>query len=140
MRKLIVVFFVICTPLSALPAIGKEWRVTVFMDHFFLQKLSNKKLMKKIKSVGGRPRFERVILNKKSKVQLLVYFAGTAGTSFMVETYRAVIFDTNSKKFLGDFPFAYKGSKKIKQPRWIFDKGHISIDVDDINLHKRIKL
>ena len=88
---------------------------------FYYLVIAEKKLCEII-SVGGMPKFielEKVAENKN--IILLKYFAGTAGTHDLIDSYRACIYDAKNQRALADIPYKYDSDNhKMKQPEFIF--------------------
>lgn len=127
MKYLSIVFII----LFSLSSFAGRWNVGSYQDEFYIMGPKGKTFS--ILSVGGKPKF---LYEKdfKEKYLLLVYQAGTAGTSQPIVVQRALIIKKGSYKFVGDAPFAYSPSAGTTynptQPVWKTDKANVLEVVD----------
>lgn len=118
----------------------KNWKVIVFNDNFYIENQDKKSLRHKLISSGGEPKFHEVVV-KTNRVSLIVYYSGSAGTSTIVKSYRALVWDNKIKDFRGDFPYkSISNSGKFPQPQWTFEAGKIKIFDPESDFRKTIKL
>jgi len=68
-------------------------------------------------------------------VYLLIYYAGSAGTSNMAVVYRAFVIDVKHSKVLGEAPWKIDGhpSYGFDQPQWVWTPDSINISGPDLN-------
>jgi hypothetical protein len=83
----------------------------------------------------------KLLAEKKYKhLRLIQYGAGAAGTFTIVEAFRTAVYNTKTKKFLGEFPHKYvqqnrpKGTPPLTQPQWIFHKNTLRVIDNNTNL------
>ena len=93
---------------------------------YYLQSTANENIQAMLQLSGGTPRFIKVI-KKSPQLELLIYFSGEAGTSYTVQIFRAIIYNPETQKFHGDFPYMYKANQKkyqkhFPQPVWEFQE------------------
>ena len=72
-------------------------------------------------------------VKKFKNLSIIIYHQGTNGTSLILETYNAVVFDRDSNKFLGEFPYKHLPISKYekgtlpKWPKWSYLKDRLRI-------------
>ena len=68
--------------------------------------------------------------------------AGSAGTTDIVTSYRAVLFNSKLKKYIGDIPIKYESqlNKKIKQPVIIIEENTLTTYDENSGLRDKIVL
>ena len=85
-----------------------------------------------IESVGGRPKFVKAVPFEKDFLQV-IYRAGSAGTSQIIEVTNALIVTKKNHHYLGSAIFKYKAGPgttyKVEQPVWKI-KGQV-VEVTD---------
>ena len=83
----------------------KEWQIVRFTKAgaYQLQHVDDKKLAHAVQIESPGYRFEEARMVKGRPIVFLIYFAGSLGTYEIIDTYRAVILNTKSKKFLRRF-------------------------------------
>lgn len=134
MKKMIFIFCLLIQTASYAGA----WDIKAKNNGFLLFNKSNSNLKSEVITHGGTPYF--VSSERKGKLDLIVYYAGSAGTKYQVSIYRAIIFDRDNNRFLGDFPFRYESkSYEVDQPQWKFLKNKIEITDEEAGGNKVIK-
>jgi len=117
-----------------------EYSVLDQQGLFYLIKAEQK--LCEIVSVGGMPKFivvETIAENKN--VILLKYFAGTAGTHDLIDSYRACIYDLKKQQALADIPYQYHSDNhKMRQPELKFSTEMINVYDAENGQHFEIKL
>jgi hypothetical protein len=103
------------------------WEI-VYEDDIFI--LKQKDIQIEVESSGGMPKFLREV-KLSSDVSYFVYYSGTAGTSKPVSIDRAVIYNLKTRKTLGDFPYRYRSSSKLEQPKWLYNGDEKTLKVVD---------
>ena len=137
--------FVALALMASAPVFAKpKWKVlSTGEQQFVLQNLEDKKLRHSIMpTLPGSPRYIGKTKTKKTGIVLLIYLSGSAGTSALVDIYRAVVFNTNSKKFYGDFPFKIQSpNPRQSWPDTIFTfyKDFFTVEDSSTNLKKTIR-
>ena len=97
---------------------------------FLLEEGNVKQTLKKVK------RFKNLLI--------IIFHQSTNGTSFMVDTYDAVVFDWKKEKFLGEFTYKHIPVTEHTQemlspwPKWIYNKNHLRIIDEDSDVDKII--
>ena len=93
---------------------GDAWRIVEAEPgsyEFVLENVQDKELRHPVELVSwswSRPRYLGHLPVEKDGMVLLVYHAGTAGSQ-LIAVYRAIVFNTRTRKFYGDFPFRVDG-------------------------------
>ena len=135
--------FILCLVWSLGASAKVEWKVVPMEENnrFALQNLKDKNLRHEIQSQGSPPRYFGTHRVKKRNMALLIYFSGSAGTSEVVNIYRALAYNTKSKKFYGDFPFRVESANPGK--RWpdtvfTFEKEHFTVQDANTEYKKTI--
>ena len=97
-------FIFILLPLSANSTTKDDWKVLSPHGYDHLLRLTKTpSIQYKLRWIGGnKPRIIEVRNYKGNKHEVIVYDSGSAGTKYLVQENRGVIFDTESKKFLQD--------------------------------------
>lgn len=143
MKKILLLSMILFNFLSNGKTVYKpQWKVILFNDLYYLENIHEPNLRTKIMTMNNIPKFMNVTSKLNNRVQLLVYLAGSSGTSVEVKEIRASIYDTKNKVFLGDFPYQYKMTNKkgFPQPKWVFKNSSIHISDIQTGLSKLIKL
>lgn len=85
--------------------------------------------------IRGRPVLKSArAMSKNKDIECITYFAGEFGTHSLEPVYRAALYDTKAKEFIGDFPIAaptvsMAGAKPDPfAPIWSETPGRITID------------
>ena len=121
-----------------------QWKVLEHQDAFWLANVKDPAIKSQITSVGGTPEFVEVIRPEKiSPVILLKYFAGTSGTSVTIDEYWAVIYNPETERFFGDYPYAYKNYPdgiQVSEPVWSFSKDAVHIVDKEASIDKVINV
>ena len=60
-------------------------------------------------------------------LSIVHYYAGAAGTSQIVRSYRAVVYDTKTQTFLGQAPIKHELNGEEKAAKWEFFKDKIVV-------------
>lgn len=121
----------------------KDWKVVVGENNYYIQKFDLETRMYKITSIGGEPKVEKLMKKDESPgIIYVIYYAGSAGTSHIVTSYRAVVFDLKKNKFLGDVAYKYESQqkKKVYQPSWKYEDGKLIVEDESFNTKKVIPL
>ncbi|MFG1499294.1 hypothetical protein ABMA70_03730 [Halobacteriovorax sp. XZX-3] len=119
-----------------------DWSIVNIKGDFWLKKKDSKTLKAKITKRTGKSK----VTETKSvgdNYELIIYYAGSAGTFQLIDIYYAVIFDKKKNQFIGDYPWEYKaqeGSKKVDNPKWDISKKVIKINDPQTDLKKTIQL
>ncbi|MCP4912128.1 MAG: hypothetical protein GY909_03330 [Oligoflexia bacterium] len=126
MKKLIGLFLL----LSQL-TFANQWSIEKVKDTYNLTTRKSSKLYSYfIPTTGSVPKVikEEMIGENLLKV---IYYSGSAGTSQIVKSYRAVLIDKRTMKLIQDLPFKYeldKGSKlDLIQPEWSIKNNQLSV-------------
>lgn len=126
MRKLIGFFF-----LSIQLTQANQWSIEKVKETYNLVTRKSSKIYSYyIPTTGSVP---KIIKNDNlgKSVLRVVYYAGSAGTSEIVKTYRAALIDKTTMKLIKDLPFKYeldKNSKlKLVQPQWTIKNEELSV-------------
>ena len=86
-------------------------------------------MMIKLKMQSGKPKILKVERPKQNKNLAVVhYFAGSAGTSRIVDNYRAVIFDVKKQEFVGELPLRYESNGEVQKAVWKYTKKGIEVE------------
>ena len=116
--------------------------VSTGKNQFALQSREDKKIRHPIAPTPpGAPRYIGMTRTKKKGIVLLIYLSGSAGTSSILDIYRAVVFNTQNKKFYGDFPFrvqATEAGKSWPDTVFTFNKNSFTVEDSSTNLKKTI--
>lgn len=96
-------------------------------DYLGLKKRKMK--MIKLKMQSGMPQILKVERPKENKnLAIIHYFAGSAGTSRVVDNYRAVIYDVEKQEFVGEAPLRYESNGEVQKAVWKYSQSGISIE------------
>lgn len=96
--------------------------------------------MIKIESLSGSAKIVRVEHPKEAPyLSVIHYDAGSAGTSKIIHSFRAVVFNTRTQTFLGQAAVKYESSGEEKVADWNFLKKEIVIN-DPFEGKKTIKI
>ena len=135
MKKIIIIILFLPTII-----IAKSWKVERVNDYYMLKHQSLKKHSYQIFHESGLPKFRN---EKKinSSFTLIIYEAGSSGTSMPVTTVRAIILDSKTMSYIGDAPYAYesKGSYEIVQPKWNITNKQIIVNDEEEGSKKAFK-
>ena len=84
----------------------------------------------KLKTIGPDVDIIKVESPKEAPhLSIIHYSAGSAGTSMVVTAYRAVIYDTQKQKFVGQAPLRREYQDgKVLEAQWKYHDGLLSID------------
>ncbi len=121
----------------------KDWKIITGENNYYIQKLDKEPRMFKISSIGGLPKIKKIIEKKQSPdIIYVIYYAGSAGTSHIITSYRAVAFNLKKNKFLGDLAYEYKSEQgeKVYQPSWRFKDGKLIVEDESYNSKKTIPI
>ncbi len=81
---------------------------------------------------NNRPWISEVVeANREKAIYLIVYYAGQPGTSELVDTYYALIYDAGNHTILGHYPYHYISHRYDYSPEWVFDNRQIIIRGED---------
>ncbi|MDD0854080.1 hypothetical protein HBN50_13285 [Halobacteriovorax sp. GB3] len=110
--------FTLCFLIS-FQTLANDWYIQDKDGFFLLTSKEDKEHYYQLRDVGGGPEFQQVEILRGDIVKL-IYNAGTAGTSAPISMIRAIVYNTKTKKFLGDYPLAYRSVMKMsfEQPQW----------------------
>ncbi|MCO4793341.1 MAG: hypothetical protein KC493_06510 [Bacteriovoracaceae bacterium] len=142
MLKILLIHILIICSLQARGDV-KEWLIVEEKGEHWLKHKEEKGIKSLITKRTGKSKIiETRALGKKH--ELIIYFTGMAGTFKLVDIYYAIIYDKSKKKFLGDYPWKYKGHNNSKmrlpQPKWDIKADHIIITDEQTDLKKTINL
>ena len=77
-------------------------------------------------------------------LSIIIFHQSTNGTSFMVDTYNAVIFDLDKEKFIGEFHYEdipitkHTPDMLSRYPQWIYKKNYLFIIDEDEDIYRKI--
>lgn len=82
---------------------------------------------------NDKPWIDDIIeVDEVKEIYLITYYAGQPGTSELVNTYYALIYNAMKKTILGHYPYSYKSSRANYSPEWIFEDNRIVITGEDL--------
>lgn len=121
----------------------KDWQVSREESSYLLKLKSDAQVTSELTVMSGEPKILSVKKYGK-EVVAIVYDAGVAGTSVLVQNTYALLYNTKSKKFLGDFPLEYKVNSgapyTFDQPVWKVEENSLRIIDENSNIDAKIKL
>lgn len=121
----------------------KDWQVSREESSYLLKLKSDAQVTSELTVMSGEPKILSVKKYGK-EVVAIVYDAGVAGTSVLVQNTYALLYNTKSKKFLGDFPLEYKLNSgapyTFDQPVWKVEENSLRIIDENSNIDAKIKL
>ena len=83
---------------------------------------------------GERPWIDKIIeVDQNKGIYLITYYAGQPGTSELVDTYYALIYNDKKKILLGQYPYSYKSARNDYSPKWLFGENQILIEEEGAN-------
>jgi len=141
MKKLLLLIFVMVS-FSGIASV-KDWKIVGTDGDFWLQHTTDKNVKNPITKRTGK---SSVVETKDvgPHHEIIIYYTGMAGTFKLVDIYYAQIFNKKTKKFLGDYPWEYKGHDntplEVPQPKWEIGKDSISISDEQTALKTVVKL
>ncbi len=132
MRHMIATFILIIFSQVIFASEGSQtsdWDVYRDDRGYYLGLKSEQFKLIRIESFGIKPRIMKAIPYKKNqRVVFIHYFAGETGTTSAVKQFHVVIFDTESKEFIGKAPYKYASSDPdLDQPEWYFEEKNITV-------------
>ncbi len=107
-----------------------NWKIVTGDNSYYIQKLDKETKMYQISSIGGVPKVTEILKKEEAPQYIFViYYAGSAGTTAIVTSYRAVIFKQESNKFIADIPYKYSSDQidEIIQPTWSFTNQKLTV-------------
>ena len=113
---------------------GDAWRIVEDEQDgsILLENVKDEKLRHEIYYwVGPGYRYLGHLPVEKDDMVLLVYFGGSAGTSEIVHMYGAIVFNTRTRKFYGNFPFRLERPDYDERSDTIYSFGESSFTVID---------
>ena len=118
---------------GAEPALTPPWKVVhIGEDSYVLRNTENPGLQHEILREGsGDLEFREVKPTSKSNIVHLIYFAGTAASSQIVIIYRSLVYNTETKTFLGDYTYHVKSPEGQDYPPTSFsfqENGFVVVD------------
>lgn len=141
MKKLLLVVLVLVS-VSGFTSVN-DWKIIGSDGDFWLQHTKDKTVKNPITKRTGKSS----VLETKDvgpHHEIIIYYTGMAGTFKLVDIYYAQIFNKKTKKFLGDYPWEYKGQNNtnlnVHQPKWEIGKDSISISDEQTALKTVVKL
>jgi hypothetical protein len=87
----------------------------------------------------GIPKIEK-IEDLSESLSKITYYAGEAGTSQIIEIYRAALFNKTNQKIIGDYPSHYKGEAILTQPEWTIKNDQLIIKDKNEDIEVKIQL
>lgn len=146
MKHLLVLLFSI-TSFNIFADTG-DWEVVIIDGQSVVQHKQNPSIQRE--TFRARPGSEIVkVLPVEGNInyEIIVYFSEVAGTSTMIKSERAMIFDKNEQKLIGDFPWSYETldlepgeSETYPQPQWDISAGQIKIEDESVGLEETISI
>lgn len=143
MKKITFILFLTLFSSAYAQYAPKDWQVREIDGSFELALKSAQGISSEMTVMAGEPKLLSV---KKygSDVVAIVYSAGQSGTTVLVESLYALLYNTKSKKFLGDFPVEYKVSSgapyTFDQPVWKIEGNSLRIIDENSNIDAEVKL
>lgn len=141
-KKGIVVFimFVWCSLLWAMKEDDiTSWEIVSEDQSFYLKLKNESKKMVEIEGRGQSPVLEKIECEKKSGLCLVVFYIGESGTSRIVKQWNAVVYNSKTGFFEGEFPYKYEdGNHYYPQPKFQFLKNKLQISDESSGTQKEI--
>ncbi|NVJ59346.1 MAG: hypothetical protein HWE27_03095 [Gammaproteobacteria bacterium] len=140
--KLLKILVLLTVTVMSFSSQGLDWIIKGEAPDLFIESKSNSKINSPITYTSGGIG----LINSykvSERIELIVYFSGSAGTSYIVDIYNAVIFDHKNQEILGDFPWMYMGNQyepMSTQPEWDISENEITIRDSQTGMDKSIKL
>lgn len=142
--KALILILTILSGHSALAQVApKDWQISREESTYSLKLKSDNGVSSSLTVMSGEP---KILSVKKygSDIVAIIYDAGVAGTSVLVQNTYALLYNTSSKKFLGDYPVEYKVSSgapyTFDQPVWKVEGNSLRIIDENSNIDAKIKL
>lgn len=114
---------------------ASEWKIKKQNGLYFLEK-SNEHSFQVINEAGTPEFIEEKELGDFFKI--ILYDAGSPGTSVNVTIKRALVFNKITLRYLGDYPYEYVGYPI--QPRWTVKGKKLTIKDEETGLSKEISI
>lgn len=140
MKKLIIALTLLFSQVGMLTSIQAEDKSPlgyqksdwdIYDDHYG-QYLGLKKVqmkMIKIYTLSGEPSILKVEHPEEAPhLSVIHYYAGAAGTSQIVRSYRAVVYNTKTQTFLGQAAVKHESNGEVKKAKWSYSEDKIVID------------
>ncbi len=142
--KALILILTILSSYSALAQVApKDWQISREESTYSLKLKSDNGVSSSLTVMSGEP---KILSVKKygNDIVAIIYDAGVAGTSVLVQNTYALLYNTSSKKFLGDYPVEYKVSSgapyTFDQPVWKVEGNSLRIIDENSNIDAKIKL
>ncbi len=121
---------------SSVDEVKKQWRVHTNKESdwplYWLVNTEHPELKQEMflagPIAGGRPWIDKIIeVDQNKGIYLITYYAGQPGTSELVDTYYALIYNDTKKSLLGQYPYRYISDRYDYSPKWMFEENRILI-------------
>ncbi len=143
MKKLLILIAITFSSTLLAQMATTDWKVAEQDGVFEAQLIGSEDIKTELTVMSGEPKVLKI--EKLSQdVIAVIYHAGVSGTSVLVESSYALLYNTKSKKFLGDFPLEYKVSGDapytFDQPVWKVEGNSLRIIDENSDIDAKIKL
>lgn len=116
---ILTLLFAISLPLSA-QSQKSDWKLIQSEEGAHIELASQADIQSEITQNSGTPKIVEV-KSLAPNIMAIIYTSGFAGTRVQVEVIQALIYNTESQKFLGDYAYQYKSASSpytLDQPSW----------------------
>lgn len=128
MKKLLILLL-----LCPMLAWANSWMMEEREGHYFVKEREQSNLFHAM-NYTGKPRILQVV-KTEAPLELIEYDAGTVGTSTLIRQVRRIIFNAETKKFLGDYIYKREAvgndNLEVPQPIWQFDSQKKELIIKD---------